>query len=130
MDIKFTEGQESFGMGGPCLGICFLNHRQLEKQFLVDNFIFTPDKRYIALNRYSDISVWAKDREFKIVVADIENHRYFISKKGLRSLFLESMDEDRIVFYEAFHDNIADFKRTIDFSRDTFDEIKESDMFE
>jgi hypothetical protein len=130
MDIKFTDGGECFGMGGPWLGNCFINNRQLKKQFLVDNFVYTSEEKYVALSRYSDISNWAKDREFKIVIADLKNQIYFISKKGFRHLFLESMDSKRIVFYEAFHNEIADLKRAINFSADNFDGIQVSDFFE
>jgi len=127
MEIKFENGKEVFGMSGPWLADCYLDNKKLQGKFLIDNAPFSIDESRIALSRYSDSPSYR--RVFKIVVVDSMADIFYISKTDFNSLFIESVNSDSIVFYEAFHNKLPNRRRSILISLDNFFQVMPNEIY-
>ena len=138
--LEFGEPDQHFNMGGPFLSDLALNGRLLQGKYLVNHSVYSNDKRYLLLSKY--IPDYFEMRKllfiskrkylicFRILIYDNKNNEYYQQNNFQRCLFIQSMSDNNIVYYEAFHNELEKYKRELLFNSNTFTAIDQSKVYQ
>ncbi len=140
-DINYQNVEESFGMGGPLMGDVYLQENKLKGRFLVDNDKYSDDKQYLLLSRWrGEIEIHTKilgfipmvrlGKDFRIVIIERATNKIYQSQTIESALYIVNMLNGLITYYQAFHDGIKKFERSMNFSEETFKEITDNEIYE
>jgi|GEM_PF-2707129 len=133
-NLKYEDVQESFGMGGPYLGELKINGKKVRNKFLVDNEKYSANFKFICLVQYKGRKLLGKNflkiftfqvrkKDFRIVLINSETEEIFESNFLGEALFVEKMQDNKIIYFEAFHYGIEKFKREIEFNDINFKKV-------
>lgn len=141
MEIKYLNSRESFGMSGPWIGELQIDNKNLKFKFLDDNFVKNENGLLFAFNRFEFKKEKVKylfnlfstnhtKRDFRILIFDKVNDKWYLSNEGFRSLFLTRMEKGQIYFTNAFHNNDEQMfpEKKIDFNDKYFTEINQTEI--
>ena len=143
MEIKYLNSKESFGMSGPWIGQLQINNQILKFEFLDNNFVKNENGLLYAFNRFNFkkekrkyffnlLSMIHMNRDFRILIFDKVNNKWYLSNEGFRSLFLTRMEKGQIYFTNAFHNEDKQMfpENKIDFNDKYFTEINQDEIIE
>ncbi len=138
--IEFGEPDQYFNMSGPALAPLSLDGRLLQGKYLLNHCAYSDEGRYLLLSKYCQgyfetrrflfVPRRKKIICFRILIYDVQNNIYYQQKSYQRCLFVESMTADKITYYEAFHNELVEFKRELLFDSSTFEVIEETGVFQ
>ena len=141
MEIKYLNSKESFGMSGPWIGELLINDQILEFQFLDNNFVKSENGILYVFNRFrvkneiikflfNLLSTNNSKREFQILIFDSENHKWYLSNKIYKSLYLTRFKNGQIFFTNAFHNDDKQMfpEKSIDFNDKNFIELHRTEV--
>lgn len=119
--LAFNDLQEELKMGGPQVGVVTLNGRKLEGRFSIPP-VMSESK--VCLSKFVT-SFWKAS--FKIIILDFEGHSVFESRASYKLLYLKELRDHEVIFYEANHDKLEEYKRQLKINHQNF--VKVDSLF-
>lgn len=102
-EIKFTDPDQIINMGGPWIAVLTINNVKINN-VIIENYLEDEDFYYFI--KYFQISKKQKDNFFSILRINKFNMNMDISKDKFEKIYLESIKNDLLSFYDGFHKNL------------------------
>ncbi|MGL1887841.1 MAG: hypothetical protein OCD76_15100 [Reichenbachiella sp.] len=115
-DFNYANVNEYFSMGGPYLGKLFFRGKSLSGLFLANNEKISKDNSQVVFSKLVD----EHNRIFKIVLFDESSDLFYQSIDSFNVLAIESIINNTIIYHLAFHTDLPEFERMIEFNEDNF----------
>lgn len=128
-EILYHDVKESFGMGGPHLGVLEFKGQLLNGIYLADGERLSQDRSKLIFSRLvgekkTGMFNSTRNRKFHILIYDSIEDEFYQSIKSYPCLAIEGMEGNLVIFHEAFHISSKKFRRTSKFNDDNFTRIK------
>lgn len=121
LDIKLIAEHEILGMSGPWIAHLMINNRNIAGKFLYQPLIYDVTKERLALaEMISSEGGWRINTRFAITVINFVNQSSIRSVDSFLSLYVNEISDNRIVYFNAFHNHENQFREELTISSSSF----------
>lgn len=141
INLKFDDVRQYWGMGGPFLADLYIDDKKLRGRFLLNHSVCSDSGRYILFSHFEGylfervallgfIPFRRRRKCFRILVYDIEGDSFYSQLDYQQVLFLVSMTGTMIVYHEAFHAGMQEFRRDTQLDANHFRKISNAEVLD
>jgi hypothetical protein len=110
--VSFNNPNQVINMGGPWVGKLLLDNNEITDNVVLENIFYNKAQNNLYFIKYHEISKWQKENYFSINILDLQTNNLFMYDLKFRQVYIEKIDKDDLIYYEAFH-NKDESKKSI-----------------
>ncbi len=109
--IDFVQPEQILNMGGPWICKMLIENNIKLDNVLIDNIVTNDNKLYFI--KYIEKSKWQRNNFFQLFYFDSLSDTIFVYKYHFKIIYIESIIDSKLVYYESFHNKDEDKKREL-----------------
>ncbi len=111
--VEWKDVDQILGMGGPWIGQLTIDGTRIEDDCIVDNTIYEASLNTLFFAKYISNSKWARDNYFVVGMVDMSSLEVTLSDESFTMIYLDSIEEGKLVYHSAFHGEFEKNRREI-----------------
>lgn len=112
-EVSISNPYQIINMGGPWVGNLLVNGSLIAQDVLIDNIIGDELENRVYFVKYHNVSQWKNENFFTIYYIDLITGIIHMIDLKFDMIFVENINKDELVYYEAFHSGDPSFRRKI-----------------
>jgi hypothetical protein len=138
-NLRFENIKGLFDLSETLIGDAYLFDKKLKRKFLVNNYLVSKERDFLILSEYIKpgpvkvlgiFNAESHQPKFRILICDLTKNEFYEQKASEKALFVKRVFNNKIIYYEAFHGNMEEFKRVIKINDSHFKKIAAEEVFE
>jgi hypothetical protein len=137
--LRFENVKGLFDFSETMVGDAYLFNRKLKQKFLVNNYLVSREGNFVILSEFIKpgpvkvLGIFNAEShypKFRILICDLKKQEFYEQKGSEKALYIKRVFNNKIIYYEAFHSNMEEFKRVVKINDSNFKKIPSEDIFE